>query len=108
MNTETLRNEEEARAYHRRVELLSAIKTEYTLQVRLKVINSWSNDLEAKHLEQAVMSTFNQDTSKSFSLSADFYTYGIITIKAKDRGDIINAVEYIERVLDNRGEVGLA
>ena len=28
--------------------------------------------------------------------------------EAKDRGDIINAVEYIERVLDNRGEVGLA
>lgn len=108
MNTETLRNEEEARAYHRRVELLSDIKTEYTLQVRLKVINSWSNDLEAKHLEQAVMSTFTQDASKPFSLSADFYAYGIITIKAKDRGDIISGVEYIESILGNRGEVVLA
>lgn len=108
MNTEALRREDEAKAYHKRVELLSAIKVEYTLQVRLKVLNSWANDLEVKHLEQAVMSTFNQDTFKPFSLSADFYTYGIITIKAKDRGDIINAVEYIERVLDNRGEVVLA
>lgn len=108
MNTETLRNEEEARAYHKRVELLSAIKVEYTLQVRLKVLSSWANDLEVKHLEQAVMSMFNQDTSKPFSLSADFYTYGIITIKAKDRGDIISGVEYIESILGNSGEVVLA
>ena len=30
MNTETLRREDEAKAYHKRVELLSAIKVEYT------------------------------------------------------------------------------
>lgn len=108
MNTEALRREDEAKAYHKRVELLSAIKVEYTLQVRLKVLNSWANGLEVKHLEQAVMFTFNQDTSKPFSLSADFYTYGIITIKAKDRGDIISGVEYIESILGNRGEVVLA
>lgn len=108
MNTETLRREDEAKAYHKRVELLSAIKVEYTLQVRLKVLNSWANDLEVKHLEQAVMSTFTQHASKPFSLSADLYAYGIITIKAKDRGDVINAVEYIEQVLGNHGEVVLA
>ncbi|UMM77031.1 hypothetical protein [Klebsiella phage UTI-K4] len=108
MNTEALRREDEAKAYHKRVELLSAIKVEYTLQVRLKVLNSWANDLEVKHLEQAVMFTFTQEASKPFSLSADFHTYGIITIKAKDRGDIISGVEYIESILGNRGEVVLA
>ena len=54
------------------------------------------------------MSTFTQEASKPFSLSADFHTYGIITIKAKDRGDIISGVEYIESILGNRGEVVLA
>lgn len=108
MNTETLRREDEAKAYHKRVELLSAIKVEYTLQVRLKVLNSWANDIEVKDLEQMVMLRFTHDTITSFSLSADFYSYGIITIKAKDRGDIISGVEYIESILGNRGEVVLA
>lgn len=108
MNTETLRREDEAKAYHKRVELLSAIKVEYTLQVRLKVLNSWANDIEVKDLEQMVMLRFTHDTITSFSLSAGFYSYGIITIKAKDRSDIINAVEYIESILGNRGEVVLA
>lgn len=108
MNTETLRREDEARAYHKRVELLSAIKVEYTLQVKLKVLNSWANDLEAKDLEHMVMFRFTRDNANSFSLSADFHTYGIINIKAKDRSDIIHGVEYIESVLGNRGEVVLA
>ena len=55
-----------------------------------------------------VMLRFTHDTITSFSLSADFYSYGIITIKAKDRGDIISGVEYIESILGNRGEVVLA
>ena len=108
MNTETLRREDEAKAYHKRVELLSAIKVEYTLQIRLKVLNSWANDIEVKDLEQMVMLRFTHDTITSFSLSADFYSYGIITIKAKDRGDIISGVGYIESILGNRGEVVLA
>ena len=108
MNTETLRREDEARAYHKRVELMSAIKVEYTLKVKLKVINSWASDLEAKDLEQLVMSKFTHGTVNLFSLSADFHTYGIINIKAKDRSDIIHAVEYIESILGDRGEVVLA
>ena len=108
MNTEALRREDEACAYHKRVELLSAIKVEYTLQVKLKVLNSWANDLEEKDLEHMVMCKFTRDNVNSFSLSADFHTYGIINIKAKDRSDIIHGVEYIESVLGNRGEVVLA
>ncbi len=108
MNTETLRREDEARAYHKRVELISAIKVEYTLRVKLKVINSWDSDLEPRDLEQMVMSKFTRDTVNLFSLSADFHTYGIINIKAKDRSYIIDAVEYIESILGDSGEVVLA
>lgn len=108
MNTETLRREDEAKAYHKRVELLSAIKVEYTLKVKLKVINSWASDLEPRDLEQMVMFRFTRDNANLFSLSADFHTYGIINIKAKDKSDIIHAVEYIESIIGNRGEVVLA
>ncbi|QPB08772.1 hypothetical protein CPT_Metamorpho_020 [Klebsiella phage Metamorpho] len=108
MNTETLRREDEAKAYHKRVELISAIKVEYTLQVKLKVLNSWANDIEAKDLEHMVMSKFTRGTVNLFSLSADFHTYGIINIKAKTQSDIIHAVEYIESILGDNGEVVLA
>lgn len=111
MNPETFRKHQEdnAKAYHKRVELISAIKVEYTLRVKLKVINSWSNDLEVRDLERMIMSSFTQDRKGiMFNLSSDIYTYGIITVTAKTQSDLMYGVDYIESILGNSGEVVLA